>query len=431
MKNITRLQERFQTQLKKVEATIPPWRVGLWKRGRATFYEQGLPNKKAERYRYTPLERIATIFANGWSEAPPKKHPSANLSTTDLPGYHLLLHNGLLQPTPNLPKGISVTPFSKLDHHSKRRVTKPYPSPHPAREDPWEALNTALFTDGIYLNIDKGTQLKQPIFLHHYIDTDHPTILHPRLHYHLEERAQIDLIEITHLQGAGTILQNSVVNITLAQSARLRRHLWSTDLKEKAIYLNHTNVVGGEQSHFWESSTLLGKGFMRHALNISLVEPNAKATLYGGYIGQGRAHIEHSSMIAHQATNTTSDTLYKGIIDGRSTGVFYSSEHVANNAVGTSTSQYHHGWALDDHAHIYARPELFIHREAVACQHGATMERMDSDKLFYLTARGIPQPVAQKILLHAFLQEVINPIPTKALRNHVQQQTSATLHQVG
>jgi Fe-S cluster assembly protein SufD len=51
----------------------------------------------------------------------------------------------------------------------------------------------------------------------------------------------------------------------------------------------------------------------------------------------------------------------------------------------------------------------------VACGHGATVAEIDTNHLFYLMARGIPEKEARGLLVKAFLAEVIEELDSEAL----------------
>jgi len=52
-------------------------------------------------------------------------------------------------------------------------------------------------------------------------------------------------------------------------------------------------------------------------------------------------------------------------------------------------------------------PGLEILADNVRCTHGATSGQVEEDQLFYLRSRGIPVPVAQRLIVTGFLNEVI------------------------
>jgi Fe-S cluster assembly protein SufD len=52
----------------------------------------------------------------------------------------------------------------------------------------------------------------------------------------------------------------------------------------------------------------------------------------------------------------------------------------------------------------------------VRCTHGATSGQIEEEELFYLLSRGIPKIAAQKLIVHGFLNEVLDRLPDESLR---------------
>jgi Fe-S cluster assembly protein SufD len=64
-------------------------------------------------------------------------------------------------------------------------------------------------------------------------------------------------------------------------------------------------------------------------------------------------------------------------------------------------------------------PGLEILADNVRCTHGATSGQIDEDELFYLRAGGIPVPVAQRLLVTGFLDEVVQRLDHPAISEHL------------
>jgi Fe-S cluster assembly scaffold protein SufB len=49
---------------------------------------------------------------------------------------------------------------------------------------------------------------------------------------------------------------------------------------------------------------------------------------------------------------------------------------------------------------------LDVQTNDVKASHGATMQRLDEKKLFYMTAKGIPYNAAKKMLIRSYIEKV-------------------------
>jgi Fe-S cluster assembly scaffold protein SufB len=68
---------------------------------------------------------------------------------------------------------------------------------------------------------------------------------------------------------------------------------------------------------------------------------------------------------------------------------------------------------LGEDAKATAVPELEIETDDVKASHAATVGQIDKEQLFYLTSRGISKGVATKMIVEAFLEEVLSQIDSK------------------
>ena len=104
----------------------------------------------------------------------------------------------------------------------------------------------------------------------------------------------------------------------------------------------------------------------------------------------------------HVTPHTTSDLLYKNALDDRARCTFGGLIRVEPHAHFTDAYQKVRNLLLSDDAEANSMPGLEILADNVQCTHGATSGQINEDELFYLRARGIPLPVAQRFSSPAF-----------------------------
>jgi Fe-S cluster assembly protein SufD len=163
----------------------------------------------------------------------------------------------------------------------------------------------------------------------------------------------------------------------------------------------------------------LDGGTVRNNLNMVMEAPNSEAHLYGLYFGNGDTHIDNHTVVDNVAPNCYSNELYKGILDGESTGVFNGKIFVRQPAQKTNAYQSNKNILLSDSASVNTKPQLEIFADDVKCSHGCTIGRLDEEALFYLRSRGISQQAAKSLLLHAFAIDVLEHIKPEPIRAFV------------
>jgi Fe-S cluster assembly protein SufD len=119
--------------------------------------------------------------------------------------------------------------------------------------------------------------------------------------------------------------------------------------------------------------------------------------------------------------------LYKGVLDGKSTGVFNGKIFVRKDAQKTNAFQSNKSILLSDEATINTKPQLEIFADDVKCSHGATSGQLDAESLFYLRSRGLSEKSAKAMLVYAFASDVLSNIKIESLKLNLEHKIAEKL----
>jgi Fe-S cluster assembly protein SufD len=137
----------------------------------------------------------------------------------------------------------------------------------------------------------------------------------------------------------------------------------------------------------------------------------------------GEQHCDQQTQIVHAQPNCFSRELYKGVLDGRSHGVFNGKVYVHPIAQKTDGKQTNKTLLLSPTAQIDTKPQLEIFADDVKCTHGATIGQIDQTALFYLKSRGIDATTARQLLTYAFAADVLETIELTDVREALERTT--------
>ena len=131
----------------------------------------------------------------------------------------------------------------------------------------------------------------------------------------------------------------------------------------------------------------------------------------------GDGQLADSTLLAdHAAVGGVGREMFKTVIDGDATGVFQGKIIVRQIAQKTDGKMKSDCLLLSDEGQMMNKPELEIFADDVACGHGATCGAPDQDLLFYLMARGLPKPIAESLLVQAFVGEAVESVAHEGVR---------------
>lgn len=379
-----------------------------------------LPEPRAESWRYTPLPPVLDhhFKAIGAEEDLLYDDDIRQLRLTGDNSPRIVLLNGFFLPgLSNLPADGSVeicslrsalannnpVAFEHLGQLSGRQ-------PHL-----FNALNTAMMSEGAYLRIPAGRVLEQPIeVLHVTISFDSEYIAQPRLLVVLEEDAEATLIDnYTYL--ADTLCMNNVVSeIFLGKGAQLK-HPRLQQESPRTRHLSSLYIRQAEGSRYQGTTLALGSAWSRTEFHADFSGSGAECELNGFYLsGEGQSHDMHLDVI-HNLPGCNSRERFKGILHGHSKAVFDGNIVVEQDAQQTDARLSNDNLLLSRDAEIDTKPRLEIYADDVQCSHGTTVGQIDPEMLFYLRARGIPHDQAINMICTGFADEVIATCEWEAL----------------
>jgi Fe-S cluster assembly protein SufD len=280
------------------------------------------------------------------------------------------------------------------------------------------ALHKASVSSGTFLYVPRGVEIELPIEIFHWLNSEN-TSAFPHLLLVTDELAKVTVIEHfrsvnEHAPGFACGVNDLVagpgakVTYVCAQNwadnvVALQMNTTTVDHGASAISLNLH--VGSRYSRFESLSRLIGEG--------------GRSDLLAVAVAKHQQEFDARTLQDHISPHTASDLLYKNALDDHARTIFGGLIRVEPHAHFTDAYQKVRNLLLSDDAEADSMPGLEILADNVRCTHGATSGQIDEDELFYLRTRGIPVPVAQRLIVTGFLDEVIQRLDHPAIAEYL------------
>ena len=408
--------------------STPTWLRPVQEAALERAVTRGFPGARDEAWKYTS---VSALEKRGFTPAETATQlDMAILDTLLIPGLEssrLVFVDGRYQPgLSQLPGGVRASPLAAGDADLRDALVVAPEWQH----DTFVNLNTALFRDGLLLEIPTGQTLAAPLELLH-VSTAHTgaAAINLRFVLRLGPGAGASLIE-RHVGLKGTKSFNNVVTqVELAESAKFT-HVRLQSESTQAFHVGRVLVRQAAKSEYRSYNLNIGGLWTRIDLHTRLEAEGALAELQGLYAVSGRQHVDNHTRIDHLAKGTMSRELYRGILDGHGRGVFNGKVVVAPHAVKTDAQQANHNLILSRSAEIDTKPELEIYADDVKCSHGASIGQLDEQQLFYLRSRGLDAEAARSLLITAFAEQLLKSLPYPALASHARRLLSESIAQI-
>ena len=423
----------FERLEKRLAGKQPAWLGPIRQAAMNRFAELGFPTSKNEEWKFTsvaPIARLAFEPAeyefNTSLAAKIKRAPLADLGCS-----RLVFMNGAF--CPELSKLESLSAGVKAGSLATALASgSPLLEQHLARHAPYEqhafvALNTAFMEDGAYIEIPKDTLLEKPVYLL-YVTTsgapnprraasngERPRVTHPRNLVLIGRGSQVSFIEGYVGLEEGVYLTNAVTEVVAGEGAVINYHKVEAE-SERSFHLATLQFQEERSSSVTTYSFALGGALAREEMRMVLGGEGSECQLNGLYVTDGGQHVDNHTTIDHAKPHCGSRELYKGILDGKSSGVFNGKIIVRKDAQKTDSKQSNKNLLLSDGAVINTKPQLEIYADDVKCTHGATIGQIDQNAVFYLRSRGIGLEEARSLLTGAFANEITGRVKYEPLR---------------
>ena len=115
--------------------------------------------------------------------------------------------------------------------------------------------------------------------------------------------------------------------------------------------------------------------------------------------------------VIHDAPNTFSRTLIKGVLDGDAVSNYDGQVVIRKGAKNADADLNEHAILLSPRARATAMPRLEVLENEVKAGHGATVGKIDADQMFYLATRGLSAKEAKQLIVKGFLTSFITEFP--------------------
>ncbi|DAB40945.1 MAG TPA: Fe-S cluster assembly protein SufD [Sulfurovum sp. UBA12169] len=342
------------------------------------FSELGMPNAKSEAYHYFDIEALME-----------QEYKTTTFIPKEIKEHDRIeIEDGIVK---TAPKGIRVY-YGEYNHADMTHF------------DPLYYLGHLLAPSIIIIELDGDAEVE---LLHRF--TKPHTLIAYRLVIKNQSNRHATLYETFEGENAKESLVLYGYDMHIAKDSSLRV------LKNQTAYAPHYTMIASHKISVEKQANMVFKSFDfgdASALTLLKVDLDTSAHMEAGhllYIG-GQAKRGIVSRIVHKGEHASSHQEAKNILDENARGIFDALIKVEHTAKYTKAHQNSKAILLGENAYMVTRPQLEIYIDELEASHGATTGQLDKKQLFYLQSRGISQIDAQKILVIAFANTLIEKI---------------------
>ena len=288
----------------------------------------------------------------------------------------------------------------------------------PASDNFYAALNSAVFTEGSFCFIPKGTKCPMDLSTYFRINTEGSGQFERTLIV-AEEGASVSYLEgCTAPQFDTNQLHAAVVELVALDHA---------DIKYSTVqnwYAGDENGVGGiynfvtkrglcrgVNSKISWTQVETGSAITWKYPSCVLLGDNSVGEFYSVALTNHLQQADTGTKMVHVGRNTRSTIVSKGISAGRSSNSYRGLVKIGAKAAGARNYSQCDSMLIGEGCSANTYPTVEVQNETGVVEHEASTSRIGEDQMFLFASRGIGQEEAVSMIINGFCRDVFMHLP--------------------
>jgi Fe-S cluster assembly protein SufB len=313
--------------------------------------------------------------------------------------------------------GVIFCPISEAVHDYPELVKKYLGTVVPQKDNYYAALNSAVFTDGSFVYIPKGTRCPMELSTYFRINEKN-TGQFERTLIIADEGSHVSYLEgCTAPQRDENQLHAAVVELVALDDAEIKystvQNWYPGDENGKGgIYnfvtkraLCHRNAkvswtqVETGSAITWKYPSCILKG------------DNSVGEFYSVALTRGMQQADTGTKMIHLGKNTRSTIISKGISAGRSNNSYRGLVRMNPGADGARNFTQCDSLLIGDQCGAHTFPYVESKNPTAIVEHEATTSKVSDDQMFLCRQRGLDPEKAVSMIVNGFCKEVFKELP--------------------
>ena len=374
------------------------------------FLEDGFPSKRIEDWKFSDLNSILDKNLKGFKFGvnSPNKNINKNILLKDFDHSKIFLTNG----------DLSYLDIHEDDKNKFDVISENLLFDDKISQNSLNNLNKALSNKLTKIKILEGKIIEKPIIIYNDNTSNNITnIINARSKIILEKNSSVTILNLFYNKINDNFI-NLNFDFDIKENSNFKNYVIDLFNNDNCKY-SFTNINIAKNGYYENFIYSAGSKYSRNEINCNLNENYSSAFINGIININDNKHHEIKTNINHLSENTKSHQLIKSVLNDQSNAAYQGKIFVEKEAQKTDGYQLSRALLLDQNTEFNAKPELEIYADDVKCSHGSTSGNLDQNAIFYLMSRGIGYVEAKKLLIDGFINDVIEKITNKEVKNYI------------
>jgi Fe-S cluster assembly protein SufB len=313
--------------------------------------------------------------------------------------------------------GVIFCPISEAIQKYPDLVKKYIGSVVPRTDNYFSALNCAVFTDGSFVYIPKGTRCPMELSTYFRIN-EMNTGQFERTLIIADEGSHVSYLEgCTAPQRDENQLHAAVVELVAMDNATIKystvQNWYPGDENGKGGIYNFVTKRGIAHTNAKISWTQVetGSAVTWKYPSCILKGDNSVGEFYSVALTRGRQQADTGTKMIHMGKNTRSTIISKGISAGKSNNAYRGLVQMGPRADGARNFTECDSLLIGDKCGAHTFPYIESRNPSAIVEHEATTSKVSDEQLFLCRQRGLDTEKAVSMIVNGFCKEVFKELP--------------------
>ncbi|WP_368652530.1 Fe-S cluster assembly protein SufD [Ornithinibacillus sp. 4-3] len=278
------------------------------------------------------------------------------------------------------------------------------------------ALHSALMNGGVFVYIPKNVQVEQPIQTIFWQE-DEEVALFNHVLVVADENSSVTYIENYFSNNKETkTVSNVVAEVIAEDNAKILFGAVDNFAAGTTTYINRRGIAKDHATIDWALGQMNDGNTVSENIT-HLVGDHSVCHANTVTIGSGEQLQNFTTKTHHFGKDTDGQILQRGVMKDRTASIFNAIGKIEKGATRSNGVQESRILMLSEKARGDANPILLIDEDDVTAGHAASVGRVDEIQMYYLMSRGITKAQAEQLIIHGFLEPVVNQLSVEAVQN--------------
>jgi Fe-S cluster assembly protein SufB len=314
--------------------------------------------------------------------------------------------------------GIIFCSFSEAVREHPKLVKQYLGSVVPSGDNFYAALNSAVFTDGSFCYIPKGTKCPMDLSTYFRINTEGSGQFERTLII-AEEGSSVCYLEgCTAPQFDTNQLHAAVVELIALDNADIKystvQNWYAGDENGKGGIFNFVTKRGlckGINSKISWTQVETGSAITWKYPSCVLLGDNSSGEFYSVALTNHLQQADTGTKMIHVGKNTRSKIIAKGISAGRSNNSYRGLVKIGSRAAGARNYSQCDSMLIGDRCVANTFPTIDVQNVSAKVEHEASTSKIGEDQMFFFAQRGIGSEEAISMIINGFCKDVFVHLP--------------------